>query len=495
MSKKDVGTRYPDPPDPVFDVEDSITALRTFQEGTSELVDGVTSLLTMMADTWDGDSADAAESSLRGFRSCLDDAWTDMETAAVALGSYRDVLVTVRGSTASIREDFAEHWPEGLGGPCAGGEDCEECDSILDGLDTRYATAWETASEGATTCNDVLAGCHPEREGLLVTSASPLGPLPDGGFMGWGRDGELRDYAERLMGLSPEDLARWLDHHGPEDLAALAAVLDDEARQRLITYLLTTAPALLLPKVLAGVPEAVPHPGDGVGWELPGAPLYPEDVEGHDWLQDINQRGYGDCWYLATLAGIVQRDPGWVQENVVMNDNGTVTVYLYDDDGNRIPVTVTAEVPSSSGDGAHGVWGGRGGLDSGYSWPAYVEKAMAQFYGDGDGPQGAYAGIEGDSPSEAVQALTGQDGETTGSADDVAEALENGQAVTATTPSGDVELPDGRGTIVGSHVYTVVAREDGLFELRNPWGSSHPEPLTAEEMEEYFSEFTIVPST
>ncbi|MFV0252541.1 MAG: hypothetical protein ACK5H2_04320 [Beutenbergiaceae bacterium] len=181
----------------------------------------------------------------------------------------------------------------------------------------------------------------PDRTGMLAGAADPLGALPGGWIFGIGRDGELEDYAERVIGLSDAELAAWLDARSEQDLADLVNAMDGSDRTRLLSFLAANAPTLMLPKLISAIPELNPSPGAGVGWGFPGgsSSLYSTDPD-HQWIGDANQNDVGDCWFLSTLAGVVQNDSSWVSEHVVPNDNGTVTVYLYDDDGNRVPVTV-----------------------------------------------------------------------------------------------------------------------------------------------------------
>ncbi|MFV0252540.1 MAG: hypothetical protein ACK5H2_04315 [Beutenbergiaceae bacterium] len=116
---------------------------------------------------------------------------------------------------------------------------------------------------------------------------------------------------------------------------------------------------------------------------------------------------------------------------------------------------------------------------------------MAQFYGDGNGPDGQYGGIAGDWPEEAFQALTGQSAETTEDASELAQAFEEGRTIVIATPSG-ADDDFGTTNLVGLHAYTVVDVDSaGRFVPRNPWGYRHPRPLTAAEIEEFCGVITI----
>ena len=62
---------------------------------------------------------------------------------------------------------------------------------------------------------------------------------------------------------------------------------------------------------------------------------------------DVFQGGVGDCYFLASLIAVAQRDPSFLQKHFKDNGNGTATVTLYQN-GKPVDVTVTDTVPIST---------------------------------------------------------------------------------------------------------------------------------------------------
>ena len=222
---------------------------------------------------------------------------------------------------------------------------------------------------------------------------------------------------------------------------------------------------------------------DDVTWGVPDPPrpLFDDGVS----PDDIKQGGLGDCWFLAPLVGMAEQDPDAIREGIKENPNGTISVRLYDSDGNAHWVTVSPELPLDE----NGNPAGAGGEQE--LWVAYYEKAFATFYDqDNDGLTGSYRAIESDYTDKAGPYLSGQPAEDIGADfDDVREAYENGDVVVTGTP-GEKKVPDKfkEGYVTG-HAYVVDGfTDDGKIILRNPWGSDYPKLyMTPEEYEELFS--------
>lgn len=137
-------------------------------------------------------------------------------------------------------------------------------------------------------------------------------------------------------------------------------------------------------------PQLHPTPPDGSVYTTAGGPL---DDGARTW-RDVNQGGVGDCWALAALAGQGRQGSAFYDEMLQHNPNGTVSVRLYDD-GHPHWVTVTGDSGRDS--------------RSAENWPAYVEKALALSYDDGDGSTSGYDNINADWPDRSVEILTGRD--------------------------------------------------------------------------------------
>ncbi|MFE0672611.1 C2 family cysteine protease [Streptomyces sp. NPDC058867] len=235
---------------------------------------------------------------------------------------------------------------------------------------------------------------------------------------------------------------------------------------------------------------------NGIHWAPPTDPLFLNGAS----ADDVNQRQFGDCWYVASLAGLAQKNPRFIEEGIKQNPNGTVSVRVWDKDGNHQWVTVTADLPTDQNGNPISSYG------NGESWPAYYEKAFAMVYSDdGDGERG-YGGIEGDDPKKSAPYLTGQEGEdlTTGgflgfgehedkSLESLRKAFDSGKVVTVYTPDNeDLDKnhpPEWGRTYHTNHAYYVRGfTDDGKVILGNPWGANYP-PITVsqEQFNEYFA--------
>ncbi|NEB07298.1 peptidase C2 calpain [Streptomyces coelicoflavus] len=235
---------------------------------------------------------------------------------------------------------------------------------------------------------------------------------------------------------------------------------------------------------------------NGIHWAPPSDPLFQDGVS----ADDVSQNQFGDCWYVASLAGLAQKDPKFIQEGIKENPNGTVSVRVWDKEGNHHWVTMTSDLPTDQNGNPISTYG------NGETWPAYYEKAFAMTYSeDGDGERG-YGGIEGDDPKKAAPYLTGQEGEDmeTGGflgigkdddkdIDSLRNAFESGKVVTLSTPDDeglDKDHPAEWGsTYHSNHAYYVRGfTDDGKVILGNPWGVQGYPPITVsqDQLDKYF---------
>ncbi|MEU8585669.1 C2 family cysteine protease [Streptomyces sp. NPDC048664] len=234
---------------------------------------------------------------------------------------------------------------------------------------------------------------------------------------------------------------------------------------------------------------------DGIRWATPTNPLFDDGVS----VDDVNQRQFGDCWYMASLAGLAQKDPQFVQDGIRQNPNGTVSVRVWNQGGDYHWVTMTAELPSDRNGTPLSAYG------NGETWPAYYEKAFALSYTDEDGNKG-YGGIEGDDPKRSAPYLTGHGGEDleTGgflgigkhedmNIDTLRKKFDSGQVITVSSPD-DEDLDKNHpasfgGSYVTNHAYYVRGfTGDGKIILGNPWGkkSAPPIEVSQEDFDKYF---------
>ena len=228
--------------------------------------------------------------------------------------------------------------------------------------------------------------------------------------------------------------------------------------------------------------------------------LYELDENGNPEVSadDVDQGQLGDCWMQAKIAALAQDHPEWVTDHVEQNANGTITVVMYDDDGNAHNVTVTDELPLD--DNGNPVFGGN---DDGANWASYYEKAFAIASDHGSDGESGYGGIEGGSTSAEADLMTGNDagdidneGGFLGigdhkSMDDIREQFENGEAVVVSTTGDDKEQNE---AYVSNHAFYVKGfTDDGKIILGNPWDDGEPDlKLTEDQFNEYIDGASVV---
>jgi hypothetical protein len=132
-------------------------------------------------------------------------------------------------------------------------------------------------------------------------------------------------------------------------------------------------------------------------------------------------------------------------------------------------------------------------------WIALAEKAYAQWNQTGNsGRDGTnrYASIEGGWMGDVNAQVLGYNSTmnyfTSSNSSALVNALSSGRAVTLGTRSST-----GIGDLVGGHAYTVSSYHSstGRFTLHNPWGFSHPAPLTWSQLVSSCSAFVVVNPT
>ncbi len=214
------------------------------------------------------------------------------------------------------------------------------------------------------------------------------------------------------------------------------------------------------------------HPGrSDLHWADLTAPVFHGGANPIDPVNDVNQGGDGDCWFLTSLNAIAQAHPDVLVRNLTTNGNGTYTVRFYVD-GHWVPVTVLPDVPHEGGSGAP-FYASEGVSGSPVSWVAIYEKAYAQL-------RNGYRGIYGGWPKNGMATVLGpdaqvhsSDGKSDSDIDAYAKKLAAGTPMAADTDGqSDKLFLDPAGTVVGRHAYAVVAIDPAMHtvKLRNPWG-------------------------
>jgi hypothetical protein len=195
-----------------------------------------------------------------------------------------------------------------------------------------------------------------------------------------------------------------------------------------------------------------------------------------------SRQGYlGDCYFLASVASIADQTPAAIQNMFLDNGDGTFTVRFFGPTTTDY-VTVNKQLPAlANGSFAYAGLGTSVSDASTSLWLALAEKAYAQWNETGQsGRDGTntYAGIEGGWMSNVNRQVLGYASSnyavSTSSASLLASQLGGGRAVTIGTKA------NASNGLVGSHAYIVTGYNagSGTFSLFNPWGNTHPGPLT-----------------
>jgi Ca2+-binding RTX toxin-like protein len=201
---------------------------------------------------------------------------------------------------------------------------------------------------------------------------------------------------------------------------------------------------------------------DAMFWtSFPNRPLFASNGPSID---DVNQGNLGDCYFLAGLASIAQKGPGWIHERICDLGDDTYAVMFegsYIRVDNQLPTAAPGGGPEFAGFGLEGSM-----------WVPIMEKAFAYWRDSGDRSYGALDGGDRDEPFDmlGIQCEDFWDGDNDDLLQGLWNAVAGGNAVTASTESGEFE--NGM-MLVPSHVYSVVSvnLNDQTVRLRNPWGT------------------------
>ena len=184
-------------------------------------------------------------------------------------------------------------------------------------------------------------------------------------------------------------------------------------------------------------------------------------------MTDINQGGVGDCYYLATLAGMASQSPATLVQLGVDLGDGTYAVE-YKRNGVNTFVRVDGDLKAG---GWNGLAYNHPGA-SGASWGCIFEKAYAFFRTGANTYNSINSGWMGSVMSDFGIANTNYAANTPAASlfATISQALAGGHAVTAGTLSAPASAP-----VVGGHAYTIIgascdASGNITYTLRNPWG-------------------------
>ena len=204
---------------------------------------------------------------------------------------------------------------------------------------------------------------------------------------------------------------------------------------------------------------------------------------------DVQQGQIGDCWVLASLAAVADRDPLAIWSMITPNGNGTYTVRFIEPNGTPDYVTVDDELPSGGSIFASVTHANPGSSNSSELWVALVEKAYAQENSEGWLPSNnpgsdSYQAINyifsNDGPAYGtvgvLSAITGSPTSSPGvNPGTLGTDWLNGDPVVLGTPDSPQVSINGV-NIVEGHVYAVIGYNPATssapaqFTLFSPWG-------------------------
>lgn len=338
-----------------------------------------------------------------------------------------------------------------------------------------------------------------------------------------GNDTDVNELRDALAALKPAQVDQFLKTLSDDELKQLAegsasggkGLFNWEGttpfeKHQLLDQMLSKASPEQVDRLKELVPWAQPN-GEAMGdaarpggadpsttnqWMDPTSPVIGQQPS----KDDIRQTGYGDCVVLSAAGAMINSDSGWASSHVSDNGNGTVSVKLFDPQGQEQWVTVTTDLPANEAGDQKGAQPGANG-----NWPAYIEKALAQVYTEDDardptaegaprdvahGP-GNYRAIEGNYGPDAFKYLAGPNVEQTTDADNLWNAAAEGRpAVVATLGDLPEGAPDGYFT---GHAYFVTGKdEQGNILLQNPWGRNYPVlSITKEQFEKQYENASV----
>ena len=215
---------------------------------------------------------------------------------------------------------------------------------------------------------------------------------------------------------------------------------------------------------------------------------------------DARQGQLGDCYCIASLASIADHNPDAVRNLFIDNSDGTYTVRFYPTaSGPADYVTVNRRLPAnSSGQLQYSGYGQSIASTATTVWIALAEKAYAQWNETGnEGRDGTnrYSSIEGGWMSYVNAQVLGANSSNYAFSSTPKQTLVNaisaGRSVTLGTASSTT---DG---VVGGHAYVVTGYNSSTdtFSLHNPWGTSHPSPLSWSQLQANCTMFTVADPT
>lgn len=215
---------------------------------------------------------------------------------------------------------------------------------------------------------------------------------------------------------------------------------------------------------------------------------------------EARQGQLGDCYFIAAVSAIADRNPAAVRDLFIDNGDGTYTVRFYYCVGSGTPkvdyVTVNRRLPAYANKTlGYSGYGQSMTSTSTSVWIALAEKAYAQWNETGnEGRDGTnrYSAIEGGWMSNVNMQILGYNSINTSFLNSSKQVLVNALAARQAVTLGTLANTTAGG-LVGSHAYIVTGynASTDTFTLHNPWGVSHPTPLTWAQLQANGSMFVV----
>lgn len=405
------------------------------------------------------------------------------------------------GPSAAALQELAQNGAFRIDEMPLTGVDIDDVDlrTMLENLDRNHRldpdVDIDAVVEANDAVNDLLArddfGVNGNRDDLERMLDALKGLGDEGAGVDFILQGLDDDELERLEELTTDDDFNFFGGNGLEhwDLIDFHNILLSGATEDQVDRINDTMPSINPDVTGVDGKKDIVEGNDGhpLTWGDPGDRDLFDDADGNDATDGsgVDQGGVGDCWLLAKLGALAENDDSWVRQHVQENDNGTVTVTLYDGDGNPHRVTMTSDLPVD--DDGNTVFAGNDGDTP--LWSSYYEKAVALGSQHGSDGEDGYGGIEGGNTTDDADLLTGRDAD--GIDDDdwdgIREAYEDGHPVTVGTENDDDW--DREGFVSGHQYFVKGYDDDGNIILRNPWGPNEPDLVVNEDdFKEHFDD-------
>lgn len=220
-------------------------------------------------------------------------------------------------------------------------------------------------------------------------------------------------------------------------------------------------------------------------------------------MNDIKQGKLRNCWMMAPLAELAQKDPEAIKRMIQRNSDGTYTVTFKEKVqlpwGMSVYVdhkeTVKADFPGGLNGNGHAGTGDKNALGQGEIWPLVIEKAYAQW-------KGGYDKIKDNgNAGQFMEALTGHASKTYTPINfpmvgytygNLRDDFNSGKNITFLSR----DAVSGKYGVVKDHYYAVQsvytdANGKQMVQLYNPWGTNQPQPIPYDEVLAQFENVNV----